>query len=338
LFSPNNHTKQTNTSNSSYFKMGQVLSLFASANFMEDPMSFLGFEMGQTTSPASGLNAAAMPSSTLESGSLSTFICFPKLPPELQRKIWKLTLQPKIITLDVGDIYQQGPNVRPKTGLSPHPILSVCSTSREVALEIYGGKPYSFVTGCSCGDEENHETWFRHFDLYINPEADTFYFSEHRHLDQFARFWQIIRGNSLEGHVVRSLVVDNVKAGALDTYDLARWQNADLVWINRDIHILGTMAMLTAPFAELEEFILVGFEVVDTAAAHQMRLAAGTTRISEEENIDVFVECLQEKLLIYPMEVENEVAQGPRGCTWSKWWEDPKLALMTKEEFEAQRR
>ncbi|KAH8753221.1 hypothetical protein BGZ57DRAFT_965340 [Hyaloscypha finlandica] len=319
--------------------MGQSFSLFSSETFTEDPMSFLGFEMSQTAAPAPSLNAAAIPSSTLESRSPITFICFPKLPPELQRKIWKLAVQPKIITLDVGDVYQQGPNVRPKTDLSPHPILSVCSISREVALGIYGGKPYSFVTGCSCGDEENHETWFRHFDLYINPAADTFYFSEHRHLDIFARFWQIRRGDSLERHVVvRSLVVDNVKAKALDTYDLARWQNADMLWINRDIHILGTMAMLTAPFVELEEFILVGFEVVDTAAAQQMRVAMGTTRISEEENIDVFVECLQWKLQIYPMEVECEVAQGPRGCTWSKWWEDPKLTLMTKEEFKAQSR
>jgi hypothetical protein len=91
-------------------------------------------------------------------------------------------------------------------------------------------------------DEGGSMIYRYHFDLYINPPADTFYFPDKRVLKYFTRFWQIMRGNKIEGErVIRSLVIGNMEIKALGSIfgEMIYWKNATHAWSSKASHMLG---------------------------------------------------------------------------------------------------
>jgi hypothetical protein len=107
---------------------------------------------------------------------LSDFHLFPKLPPELQLRIWELAVVPRVITLQIEDRNQVYHHSDPATGFkvtSPDiPMLSTCQDSRQIALKAYS-------TG-HCIASQNRSITPRPSlgRMYFDPSRDTILFAD----------------------------------------------------------------------------------------------------------------------------------------------------------------
>ncbi|PMD45686.1 hypothetical protein L207DRAFT_578592 [Hyaloscypha variabilis F] len=316
-------------------------------NTPNDHSEILG--MPQPTLDVSDLDMVATSSATIKTEPLTSFTCFPRFPAEIQRIVWKLApYVPSLTTLNLEDLHLlsrssmsarlNGTNTdRNDTAVSvDRSLVTICRTSRACALEEYG-TPYTFEfrTTDSEDNESLTSTWAPAFQLYLtNSPSETFYFPREEALDDFRRFWRIVRGGKVQHSVIRSLALGDVRTRRLDDYDLARLHNSNGVWRNKDIKVLGTMSCFWPPFPELEALVIIDLMVVSSTAPEKHRQYPEPIGPSSKENVEIFVKTLEERLGRYPVDVERGAAEGPEGCTWSMWWKEPKVDIVSQEDFE----
>jgi len=94
------------------------------------------------------------------------------------------------------------------------------------------------------------------------------------------------------------------------------------------------MSCFWPPFPQLEALAIVDLMVVSSTTPEKHRQYPEPVGSSSEENVEIFVKTLEGRLGRYPVDVERGAAEGPEGCTWSMWWKEPKVDIVSQEDFE----
>jgi hypothetical protein len=265
---------------------------------------------------------------------------FTKLPKELQLKIWRFAaLLPRVITLGMAPCKRFGRKKRyyrekiiDYSGV--HPLLITNFTSRQIALETIGDG-YSVDRVYSNTDDPDIRTCYT---IRYNPRNDTIFAWDVTSLDTLSRCYHICpkaRPLSSAGlTVVRSLALRHLW---LPT-DLGMAYNESSRHLRR-FWSVSRFITSTIDFTALEEFILVDPIIAKETTSRNFKgkqkpKLVPIGKAEQKEQLNNLLDFLSRQLKEAMQRSGNRRYSVIRTAI-SSWWENPKIIVMTEEQFKA---
>jgi len=299
--------------------------------------------------------------SQLEPADVQQLHSFPKLPVELQREIWRLSVTPRVIHLQLMNYEESNfggcrystlrlsaliPEVR------AHPLILACRTSRQVMLAHCGQEYHLIKKGDVFG---NVVAGLRtQFSFDFDLETDTISFSDWKHFEHFTRHYELFSSDELRpmrSSAVKSITLEHIEIRELDIKDITYYARtpSDRRWHTKIWEILdwswgAYIPSLFYQFPNLEELILIGFKVKRAGEwmvydrpylIDRPEISREWVPATQEDSIRMFVETFEHALKWQAPESVLGRSTTPAVQARSKWWQDPCITRMTGEEFQA---
>ncbi|KAH6682654.1 hypothetical protein B0J14DRAFT_673036 [Halenospora varia] len=237
-----------------------------------------------------------------------TFTCFPKLPPELRLKIWKLADGRRVLQFKLHSKQRTG-LIKFKNQSGTPALLQVCHDSRQIALKHY-----------VLGFEQKLRSWKP---IYYSASKDTIVFN---HFSEGAYFssadYRVRTTKELNNSSITSIAIRR-------PFGSGWCPHRPLPGFNIDF--------LTC-FTSLEELILVTPQDLDRLHVYGARYHQ--TCPASESDLQMFADAMTKELkerMPVRLGYSNNFNSGVRGVNWpvvaSIWWNNPVIKLMTAEEF-----